>query len=192
MGNYYPSNITALSMDEVKAYVSSEAKFLPELYHAMAALGIKGPEMPSAMGVYRMALGFEKYTSKFGPTAADCKCNCPNAIKDYPMCLNTGRSPAQCCDCLGMCGSCGSCWDSICGDCCWWRGCCGHDICCYSPNSRECLFPITLGCEAEYTCGGYDVTCCKNVPGREANACKVQTWGCSCPATCCVDWSCSN
>jgi len=192
MGNYYPPNVTALSMNDVKAYVSSEARFLPDLYHAMAALGISGPEIPSAMGVYRMALGYEKYRAKFLAPAADCACNCPNAIGDYPQCLVTGKSPAQCCDCLGMCGSCGSCWNNICGDCCWYKGCCGHDICCYSPNSRECLLPIGLACGQVYTCSGYSTGCCNEAPGRRANHCKVEQWGCDCPKTCCTDWSCEN
>jgi len=171
---------------------------LLHLYKEMEELGINGPEMPAAKGLYRIVLGYERHKAKFGP-AAECKCNCADAISRYPECLSVSTSsPAQCADCLGMCGACGSCLQSFCGDCCWWKGCCGHDICCYSGSSAACLFPINLRCEVIYTCSGYNTNCCSQPPRMQdgkvdGNKCRVQDWGCEPPldGSCCKnDWNC--
>jgi len=198
MGTFYPSNVTALDMADVKAYLMSEAKYLLHLYTAMENLGINGPEMPAAKGLYRIVLGYQKYISKFGSPDAECNCNCPSAVADYPECLGANHSPAQCADCLGMCGACGSCLRNFCGTCCWYPGCCGHDICCYSGSSPACLFPINLVCGTVYKCNGYDTNCCQSPPklpqGKtDGNKCRVQTWGCEPPldGSCCTgDWHC--
>jgi len=197
MGNFYPPNVTDLAMADVEGYLMSEAKYLLHLYYAMEKLGINGPEMPAAKGLYRIVLGYQKHVAKFGPNA-DCKCNCPTAVSEYPECLASSHSPAQCADCLGMCGACGSCLSSFCGNCCWYPGCCGHDICCYSGSSAACLFPIGLTCGSVYKCNGYDTSCCNEAPkmpqGKtDGNKCRVQTWGCEPPAdgSCCRgDWEC--
>jgi len=199
MGTFYPPNVTSVSDIDLTAYLMSEAAYLMDLYRAMEDLGINGPDMPAAKGLYRIVLGNEKRRVKFGPQA-DCRCNCPTALVDYPECRTKPSSPAQCSDCLGMCGACGSCLKSFCGDCCWWRGCCGHDICCYSGSSAACLFPVNLRCEVIYTCNGYNTNCCNNEPNKDLNGgqcngnkCPTQTWGCTPPAdgSCCRDgWVC--
>jgi hypothetical protein len=201
MGTFYPPNVTEISNMDLQTYLQSEAQYLMTLYTAMEKLGINGPDMPAAKGLYRIVLGYEKRKAKFGyaPDAV-CRCNCPNAIKDYPACLNDNKSPAQCSDCLGMCGACGSCLASFCGDCCWYHGCCGHDICCYSGSSAACLFPINLTCARVYTCSGYNTNCCSQPPNRnvppgqvDGNHCRTETWGCTPPTdgSCCANpWVC--
>jgi len=175
MGNYYPPNATKGTMENFNAYLNSEARFLPDLYHAMAALHISGREMPAAMGVYRMALGFEKYRTKFvdanqPPQCSTCKKN------DYSSC----RVAPQCCDCIGLCGAGSSCWSFVCGDCCWWPGCCGHDMCCYDFWSFGCLTPITLECLLVYSCSSPDTTRCCNSTPTGPNSCLVDKYcGCS-------------
>jgi len=196
MGTFYAANVTELSNSDLQAYLQSEAQYLLNVYQMMEKLGINAPDMPGAMGIYKMAMGFEKRRSKFGPDAV-CKCNCPAAIRDYPACSDTarGKSPAQCSDCLGMCGSCGTCWTSVCGDCCWYHGCCGHDICCYSGSSSACLFPINLKCDTIYTCKDYDTNCCNTPPRGDGNMCRTQTWGCDPPTdgSCCNNgWKCAT
>jgi len=201
MGTFYPANVTEITTADLQGYLQSEAQYLMELYKVMENLGINGPDMPAAKGLYRIVLGYEKYRIKFAPDA-DCNCNCPRAITDYPECTSGNKSPAQCSDCLGMCGACGSCLRSFCGDCCWYAGCCGHDICCYSPSSGACLFPIGLSCNSIYTCSGYNTNCCNTPPNRglpagksDGNRCRTQTWGCTPPSdgSCCRDpWMCPN
>jgi len=194
MGSFYAANVTELDKSDLKPYLQSEAQYLMALYKMMENLGINGPEMPAAKGLYRMVLGYEKHRSKFGPQA-DCRCNCPTALTDYPACRTAPNSPAQCSDCLGMCGACGSCLQSFCGDCCWHFGCCGHDICCYSGSSIACLFPVNLNCGTVYRCSGYDTNCCQQPPRGDGNRCRTQTWGCDPPASgaCCSNpWYCNT
>jgi len=188
LGTNYPKDATKATNANV--FLQTESKLLPVLYHSMAALGIKGPEMPGVMGLYKIALGIQKYTTKF-ITRKMCDCDCPEAIHDME-CRTGGRSPPQCCDCLGQCGPCGTCWSAVCGDCCWWVGCCGHDICCYDEFSIDCLLPITFGCNSLYTCSGFNTTCCTRAPNTWANTCRVEDFGCTCgTGACCTGgWKC--
>jgi len=192
LGSYYPANRTELTREDLEGYVESEARYLPDLYYAMSELGITGPDMPSAMGIYVVALGFYTHQSKFGKSAAPCKCDCPAAI-DLSCGASTHGHP-QCCDCLGQCGACGSCWNSVCGNCCWWKGCCGHDICCYAGSSSACLFPVNLKCDIIYTCTGFNTNCCGNPPRGKIDSCPVQSFGCECSrSVCCANskWNCN-
>jgi len=161
------------------------------------SLGITGPAMPGAMGLYKMALGYSKYVErhgivkKRGMLQTACECNCPASIVDCPA------RPPSCCDCLGQCGACGSCWSWVCESCCWELGCCGHDICCYF-SSASCLFPTNLKCDQPYTCSGNnpDTSCCRSGRGEPNQAnypCNTNSRGwCTCGASCCKDsrWSC--
>jgi hypothetical protein len=187
LGTYYPSNQTDLEGDElIYKYIESEAKYLPDLYYAMADLGIKGTELPSAMGVYTMALGFHKHQGRYGKNRlAPCRCDCPEAIH-IAECLLDIRGPPQCCDCIGQCGACGSCWTYVCDSCCWRLGCCGHDICCYT-NNAGCLFPIGLQCEVKYGCSAHNNACCDTgAPRKRMDTCPVASFGCDCnTAECC-------
>jgi len=168
---YIPSNVTILH--EVEVFLRTEAKLLPAVYHSMAALEIMGPEMPGAMGLYKIALGVQKTTSKF--INPPCKCDCPSAI-NLQECKVAGKSLPQCCDCIGQCGACGSCWSYVCGDCCWYKGCCGHDICCYAFGSIACLFPINFSCHVPYTCSDYNTACCGQAPDGRHNTCPVESF----------------
>lgn len=53
-------------------------------------------------------------------------------------------------DCRGMCGAKCDCWESVCGDCCYHRGCYEHDLCCKHAGyfSFYCLSVIgTFSCD---------------------------------------------
>jgi len=204
LGSFYPANRTDLSEEDLENYIESEAKYLPNLYYAMEALGIEGPDMPSAMGVYVIALGFHTHQSKHSKEQKrqlpGCKCDCPKASTlacDGTSPNNLG--PPQCCDCLGQCGACGSCWTSVCSTCCWQHGCCGHDICCYSGSSAACLFPVNLKCNGQYTCSGFNTNCCGQPPRGHADRCPTSSFtnGCHCdsPNKCCKEpnhkWICT-
>jgi len=185
LGSYLPANATAID-DILENYIESEAKYLPDLYYAMADLGIMGPDMPSVMGVYVTAMGFHRHQKRWGNGGVlACKCDCPAAINEK---CEHSRGHPQCCDCLGQCGACGECWPNTCGDCCWWHGCCGHDICCYEGGSISCMFPISFKCGSIYTCSGFNTNCCNNPPGGRMNTCPTHEFpkGCECStAECC-------
>jgi len=180
LGSYLPANATAID-DILENYIESEAKYLPELYYAMAELQISGVDMPSAMGVYSMALGYNKFQQRFGKDKlAPCTCDCPAAINIAECHLSKDvHGPPQCCDCLGQCGACGSCWTWVCSSCCWRLGCCGHDICCYT-RSGSCMFPVGLSCDKEYTCSEHSTSCCKNAPRNRMDTCPTASFGCEC------------
>ena len=64
-----------------------------------------------------------------------------------------GETQIRCCEkptennCRGLCGKGCTCWRWVCGDCCWYRGCYEHDLCCKKrPYSSFCLVPVGFRC----------------------------------------------
>lgn len=59
-------------------------------------------------------------------------------------------------DCLGGCGvGCEDCWEMVCGDCCYHRGCLGHNACgnCRGDQlSLACFNVFGFQCDSTYTC----------------------------------------
>ena len=118
--------------------------------------GITGHEYPPALPFYAFARVLSKiyddqwllYNDASRLFGINPKKDCDKNLKCYRKC-----PPCKEKKCLGLCGRKCTCWRWVCGDCCWHRGCCIHDVCCkkYGYFSLACLNVWKFRCH-KYSC----------------------------------------
>ena len=140
--------ITALTNDPHVPLIISTAIHMGEKEK------IIGNEYPPVMPFYNFARLLptikKKATVKTLKTRKASLCSatpktCCN--KDRYSCFSS-CPPCREHDCNGMCGKSCTCWKFVCGNCCFNKGCCIHDLCCERDGyiSFACLNVIGLTC----------------------------------------------
>ena len=125
-----------------------EINLLESAAKAVGKKGLNGKNTPAALPFFNFALRVTQlaedshYNNTTHRHKRDTYMHCANTC---PPCPND--------DCIGLCGKDCSCWKWLCGDCCWHRGCYGHDLCCLkSWFQTSCLLPFKFRCDQHYTC----------------------------------------
>lgn len=139
-----------LSNAMLKLLSLQECDLLEKAADAVGKKGLNGRNTPAALPFFVFALRItqlvedshynnititQRYKRK---SYMHCRCTCPPCPNDK---------------CIGLCGKGCSCWKWLCGDCCWHRGCYGHDLCCKkSWLHHRCLLPIKFRCNRPFKC----------------------------------------
>ena len=158
--------------DEIRQSAYEQLVSRPEVELIIAAAkamgdeGITGRKNPAALPFYMMALGLAKqqWESEVPPDPVRTKrwwwWGDDDEDEETELCHHGHTCPVDECpesaesDCRGMCGKGCWCWSWVCGDCCWQRGCHGHDVCCgiYGYFSWACISVWNVECDSTYEC----------------------------------------
>lgn len=163
-----------------KLFARPELQVILDASRALGEAGIRGFENPAAMNFYGIAMQLFKLRNREHDAPTEPSVRTQEEVSESVekrrekrqsrrLCRNqiphrswfTPRSWYTCSrcpsgsQCTGMCGNtCSSCWAWLCGDCCWYRGCHDHDVCCNIHGfwSSHCLLPFSFSCHSPYSC----------------------------------------
>ena len=130
-----------------------EAHLLPVMSQELGRFGFHGHRSSPALQLHITAQRFS--TLLQGSSGSDVTIASKFSRKAMMACaLDKACPPCKDKNCIGMCGPRCFCWKWVCGDCCYHKGCHGHDICCAEKGyfSWACLFPRGLKCNKMYKC----------------------------------------
>ena len=125
-------------------------------------LGVIGKDTPAAMPFYAVAMKIaEAYSRNQRARVSRNPWDSYRLNNDrvtvqgtYPNCDLSTCPPCQEDECMGLCGKDCTCWTFVCGDCCFYKGCADHDVCCREKGFSyyRCWFPYDLNCNKRFSC----------------------------------------
>lgn len=159
----------ASAVDFQDLWRSKEAKLIHQTALELGKRGLYGIDSSGTMIFYTLAMRIAQSTSKpISVKPPYCKVD-PGAImkliqfkisaaqRGLSLCDNNRRYCKTCSrgnECTGACGVGCDCWEMVCGDCCYHRGCLGHNTCSCREGqaSFNCFNVFGFQCDSTYRC----------------------------------------
>ena len=148
-----------------------ESTLLENASRALGDKGVTGRNTPAILPFYMFALQVTKTINAplYGPITVTNEVSLHRQKKGFFKWVKDRvkatfklifKNPYKCSryayrpKCEGLCGLGCWCWRWVCGDCCWHKGCAGHDKCCNKRGffSFRCLIPWGFSCDGHYHC----------------------------------------